>query len=67
MIFTCLSFHSITIFLITTFKFFSKMHFDGTKNFQIEYMGLGPDTAQVQKLNFHSLSTMGQAKAGAHQ
>ena len=50
-----------------TFKFFSKMHFDGTKNFQIEYMGLGPDKAQVQKLNFHSLSTMGQAKAGAHQ
>ena len=49
------------------FKFFSKMHFDVTKNFQIEYMGLGPDTAQVQKLNFHSLSTMGQAKAGAHQ
>ena len=43
------------------------MHFDGTKNFQIEYMGLGPDMAQVQKLNFHSLSTMGQAKAGAHQ
>ena len=36
------------------------MHFDGTKNFQIEYMGLGPDTARVQ--NWTSIAFQPWAK-----